>query len=156
MKQRYIKGWGNFAVHYNLKQKDICIFELVNKKLLIFKVHLFRKADRISSTKKEGISETEYEIARIKDCSINTKVKSQEIQVRIKSEEEFSPNVPLDYPRANHHVEILKWGQCRLGLLNPGCQEAKEASGCRGHGHTRCCFLLKEMEDDGFITDGHV
>nr|BAX09089.1 AP2/B3-like transcriptional factor family protein [Cryptomeria japonica] len=41
----FASEWRDFALEHNLKEKDACVFELVDKKRRIFKVHVFRWED---------------------------------------------------------------------------------------------------------------
>ena len=39
------KGWPGFLKDNDLEEGDVCVFELINKKIIVLKVWMFRVAD---------------------------------------------------------------------------------------------------------------
>jgi len=42
--RRFSAGWHLFASESGLQSGDVCVFELINKKDLVFKVHVFKRS----------------------------------------------------------------------------------------------------------------
>lgn len=109
----FLRGWREFAVHYNVKLQDICIFELVNKQLLTFEVHIVRIL-RGPGKKKGCAGKIEYQSPKIEDC----KYSSQTIQDIIKVERDFFRDLKVISHKAGYQRELTNHGKCNGKHLN--------------------------------------